>query len=112
VFPLNWKFLRLWSFEKVGGVGRTDGRRATLNAAPREGRIIIHLYGVDQQGIQVDVWRSRIVCNSASLVATNNDLSRPIAACRAWPWWRHPAAECNIVSLWHRNVSVSRAAMV
>jgi len=47
MFPLNWKFLRLSHFEKIGGTGetdrQTDGRGATLNAAHKEGRIKIRV---------------------------------------------------------------------
>jgi len=37
MFPLNWRFLQLSTFEKIGGAGQTDGqtdgRGATFNAA-------------------------------------------------------------------------------
>jgi len=56
MFPLNWKFLRLSHFEKIGGTGetdrRTDGRGATLNAAHKEGLTELCLH------VSVENWRA------------------------------------------------------
>jgi len=43
IVGLNYKFVRRYYFEEIGGTGsgRTDRRTgATLNAAPRQGRIL------------------------------------------------------------------------